>query len=116
MTPLETDITSILRPGIFLLRRADRVVYIAKTKCLLLAIANLRAMDRFSSLTHLPLPRIHFDSISIIPCASDRAAELLPALIALHNPAHNRPAPTTPEPIAAPVLRRKLRSASCTSP
>ena len=84
------DISVILRPGVFLLWNHGRVVYIGKAKCLLAGIAIYRTLNRANLPSWVPLHRIVFDKVEIVPCSVDRATSLAQALIALHNPIHNR--------------------------
>ena len=106
MSALETDITDLLKPGVYLLRQGTRVVYIGRAKCLLLTLASHRGMWGKHVPAWFTIPNVHFDAISVIPCASDRAAAMIPALIALHDPIHNRPAPSHPLPAPEPSSPR----------
>jgi excinuclease UvrABC nuclease subunit len=107
------DITAILGPGVFLLWNHGRVTYVGKARCLLAGIAARRALNRADLPTWVPIPRIIFDRIEIIPCDTTRAIVLAQALIALHNPSHNRhhhkpsplPPPPPPTPTHFPVRR-----------
>lgn len=99
MTDLLTiDISAILRPGVFLLWRNSRVVYVGKARCLLAALANHAIRNSQHNLpSWFPLPLIHFDRIEIIPCDVERASLLLPALVELHSPIHNRKRNAAPQ-------------------
>ena len=108
---LEFNITDALKPGVYILRNRGAVAYIGKAKCLLSAIATMRNMWGRPAAAASPLPHVHFDSIAIIPCDLTRASAMLPALIQLHRPTHQRrdssasasaPAPTP----ASRALRR----------
>ena len=94
------SIGDILKPGVYLLLRYGKVVFIGKAKCLLATIAAHRAACSGPRLPEwFPIQRVQFDDIQMIPCASDRAAKLLPALIAMHQPTHNiHSKPTLPQP------------------
>ena len=111
MTPLEFDVTDLLRPGVYLLRQRGRVVYVARAKCLLASLAVHKAIISDRVRAWFLVPAVQFDGMSIIPCGPDRAVELLPALIALHNPIHNR-APGPP-PSTTPIHRRNFTAPSC---
>ena len=83
-------VDDILKPGIYLLTFRGRVVFVARAKCLLTVVAEHRVLlGKASAPSWHPLRRVQFDGIQIIPCAADRAAELLPALIDLYAPRYN---------------------------
>ena len=108
------DISSILRPGVFLLWRQDRCVYVGKSKCLLAGIALHRTINRANLPSWLPIHRITFDRVEILPCDVHRAIAIQKALITLHSPYHNRnrPQDTTPNPFVlnpAPATTDKVR-------
>lgn len=90
--PLTLDFTSILRPGVYLLRHGTRVTYVGKARCILAALTNhlIRNRTRLPAILANKIPVIHFDGLEIIPCDPQRAIVLQAALITLHNPLHNR--------------------------
>lgn len=91
-SPCEQPISigGILKPGVYLLLRYSKVVFIGKSKCLLATIAAHRAACSGPRLPEwFPIHRVQFDDVQIIPCALDRAGLLLPALIDMHQPTHN---------------------------
>lgn len=96
------DVSALLRPGVFLLWAHNRVTYVGKARCLLAGIAVHQAINRDLP-SWVPLHRIRFDKIEIIPCDTTRATALALALIELHNPLHNRPRPTRSEPNPNPT-------------
>ena len=107
----------LLRSGVYMLLRFDKVVFIGKSKCLLATLAMHRAVSTGPRLPEwFPTKRIQFDDFQYISCAIDRATLLLPALIDLHQPVHNihnRPAASLPiqYPIpdkAAPRITRRI--------
>lgn len=101
--PLTADISFVLRPGVFLLRRSERVVYIGKAKCLLIALAHHALRNRASKLPEwFPVRAINFDGVEVIPCDISRATDLHHALVALHDPLYNRPAKPTRQPQPQP--------------
>jgi hypothetical protein len=85
------DVSALLRPGVFLLHNHNRPTYIGKAKCLLVALAHHALRNRASQPWWFPVHPIAFDGISIIPCDPVRAIDLHRALVALHDPIHNRP-------------------------
>ncbi len=82
-----SDVSDLLKPGIYLLSWRGEVVYIGRARCLLTLVAAHRAI--LSGRPDPILPRVQFDGIKVIACASDRADELFPALIDLYQPRHN---------------------------
>jgi excinuclease UvrABC nuclease subunit len=111
------SIGDILKPGVYQLLHYGKIVFIGKSKCLLVTLAAHRAANTGPRLPEwFPIKRIQFDDVQIIACATDRAALLLPALIALYKPRHNihnkpvTPLPTFPVPEvdrpAARITRR----------
>lgn len=92
------DITSILGPGVFLLWNHGRVTYVGKARCLLAGIAARRALTKSDLPSWVPILRVHFDRVEIIPCDTVRATALAAALIELHRPYHNRSTPQPTEP------------------
>ena len=85
--PVDID---VLKPGVYLLWYRGKVTFVGKAKCLLVTLAAHRAANSGPRLPEwFPIKRIQFDRVQIIPCATDRAALLLPALIELHKPQHN---------------------------
>jgi hypothetical protein len=106
----------LLKPGVYALMWRGKFTYIGKSKCLLVALAAHRAVLSGPRLPEwFPTKRVQFDDIKIIPCAADRAARLLPALIDMHKPQHNlhvRPAlplPTFQAPDRpAPTITRRI--------
>ena len=100
------SIGDLLKPGVYLLLRYGKVVFIGKAKCLLASLAAHRAALSGPRLPEwFPTKRVQFDDMQFIACASDRAALLLPALIELHRPVHNiHNKPTAPLPIQYPIL------------
>lgn len=109
-TELEFNITDALKPGIYILRLHSHVAYIGKAKCLITAVANMRAMWGRPRSVDSPIPNVRFDSVTIIPCDLVRASAMLPALIALHNPTHQRRDSSTITPAPAPALSPHARS------
>lgn len=85
------DVSALLKPGVFLLSYHSRVTYIGKAKCLLVALAHHALRNRATLPAWFPVQPIPFDAIEIIPCDPTRAIALATALVALHNPIHNRP-------------------------
>ncbi len=113
------NISDLLKPGVYSLLWRGKIVFIGKTKCLLVALAAHRAVVSGPRLPEwFPTKRVQFDGMQMIPCASDRAALLLPALIAMHQPTHNiHSKPTLPMPAfqvsrategAAPRITRRI--------
>lgn len=96
---MSSDITDVLKPGVFLLGLHGRVVYVGKARCMLVALANHITRNRVrNSIEWLPIKSISFDNIEIIPCELVRAASLAAALITLYSPIHNRSTTPTPKP------------------
>lgn len=106
-SPFLRDFSDILRPGVYLLKRGDRVVYIGKARCILAALANhvIRNRTRLPGLLEDALPAIPFDGLEVVPCDPARAILLQRALVELHNPPHNRSrgAPAQPVPAHPPT-------------
>lgn len=89
--PLGIDVSALLRPGVFLLGLRRHWVYIGRARCILAALTNHVIRNRAKVVSDwLPIRAIAFDTIEIIPCDTARAHELATALIALHDPIHNR--------------------------
>jgi excinuclease UvrABC nuclease subunit len=88
--PPAINVSSLLKPGVFLLLRGERVAYVGKAKCILAALANHTIRNRTALPAWFPVQRIPFDGIEIIPCDTTRAAALATALISLYKPVHNR--------------------------
>lgn len=90
-----TDITPILRCGIYALCFHGRVVYIGKSKNLYVRIyahrnlyyAKLKKQALSSSL--VPLKAIQFDEVHILPCSPDRMDALEREMINKYNPKMN---------------------------
>lgn len=100
--PVITDISDVLKPGVFLLWNRGRVVYVGKARCLLVALAVQIMRNRNPALPDwFPIKPIHFDKLEIAACDTYRAAMLQQALVELHNPIHNR----NPRPQSAPIRR-----------
>ena len=106
MPPLAINVSDLLRPGVYLLRHGERVVYIGKAKCILAALTNHVIRNRTRLPTWVPIPVIHFDGIEIIPCDQHRAIALQASLIEIHSPTHNRPAREAPGTITVLPPRR----------
>lgn len=102
MYNIESDVTALLGPGVFILSHNGHVTYVGKARCLLVALNNERTISRVLNLPiHLPVKRKIFDSISVIPCDTTQAHGIAKALIDLHNPYHNR---ANPEPRTPPII------------
>lgn len=101
-----TDASDLLKPGVFVLSLGDRVVYVGIAKRLLDALGNHSLRNRRFQPAWFPVKPIHFNRIEILPCDPSRARLIQQALIALHDPFHNRaptPKPSHPAfPAAAP--------------
>ena len=108
-SPFSLDISAVLRPGVYILRRHGTVVFVGKARILLTAIMNHRLALGNATLSRLfPHRAIHFDAIEIVPCTVDRAPALHAAMLALHSPTHQHPTPPAhihpPPPTHAPDL------------
>ena len=99
------DVSAILRPGVFLLWKAGHCVYVGKAKCLLAGIALHKTINRANLPSWIPVHRITFDHVEIIPCDTHTAITVQKALITLHNPRYNRTRPEadTPLPFVPPA-------------
>jgi len=83
-------IGDLLKPGVYALLWRGKFAFIGKSKCLLVSLAAHRAVCSGPRLPEwFPTKRVQFDDIKIIPCAPDRAALLLPAMIEMYKPPHN---------------------------
>ena len=85
------DITKVLGPGVYLLRQGDRVAYVGKARCILMALYAHRVRNTAPGLADwFPIKHIPFDAITIHPTTVDRAHQLAASMIELYNPPHNR--------------------------
>lgn len=92
------EIGAILKPGVYILRREDEIVFIGASKCMLHSIHAHRNAAIGPRLPEwFPIKGIRFDDIAIFPMSYDRAIPYAQALIDLHKPVHN--IHSGPEPI-----------------
>jgi hypothetical protein len=110
-----TDVTAVLRQGVYLLYRDGMVVYVGQSKCMLVRIYTHRNLARKRLPAWIPIRGVVFDRVEVIPCHPDRIDALERGLIALHTPIYNRA--HNPEPVRIPIAAAKVVAQSrLTSP
>lgn len=101
-----TDITDILRGGVYILRYRDQIVYVGKARGSMLArIASHRSLARKSSPDWLPIKGVVFDEILVQPVHPDRLDATYQSLVDRYQPRFNNHL-HQPSPPFAPFLRR----------
>ena len=93
------DISAVLRQGVYMLLRGEKVVYVGKSKCMLLRVAAHRSLARRRVPDWLPIRGIVFDNVHVIPCHPDRIDALERGLIDFYQPHHNVQHRTFPTPL-----------------
>jgi hypothetical protein len=89
-----TDATALIRPGVYLLLRQGKVVFVGKgDRQMLSKIATHRSLTRKSVPDWFPVKGITFDQVFIRTVHPDRLEAEYLSLILEHNPHHNLPAP-----------------------
>lgn len=93
----QIDVSSILRPGVYLLSRGDRVVFIGRARCMFLAIYTHRVAEHKLP-AWFPIRKVVFDKVEVIPISYDQTLALAEALAKHHKCTHNLNAMMTPAP------------------
>jgi len=110
------SLSGICGPGVYLLQRGDRVVFVGRAKCLLISIAAHRTARGQKLPEWFPIRGVVFDNVSIIPTNYERALLLAEALVKHHKCLTNlraqytpAPFPTiTPPPSTIPHIPRRI--------
>lgn len=110
------DISDAMGAGVYMLYHHERVVFVGYSTSMIDLIAGHRRLAHKSMPTWFPIVGIIFDRAHILPCGPDRAAKLMPELIAHYQPHYNtrrlepqlRTVPCTTE---TTVPRESIRSA-----
>lgn len=93
----QIDVSSILKPGVYLLSRDGRVVFIGRARCMFMTIYTHRIAE--SKLpAWFPIRRVVFDKVEVIPVSYDQTLALATALAKFHKCTHNLNAQLTPAP------------------
>lgn len=94
------DISAALRPGVYVLYRGGKVVYVGQSQCPLVRIYTHRACSGRKVPSWLTARGVRFDRVEVIPTHPDRLDEAEQALIAFYRPPgnvrHVPPAPNLP--------------------
>jgi excinuclease UvrABC nuclease subunit len=105
-----TDVSQMLRGGVYMLVHRGVVVYVGKSKVMLGRIYTHRAAwgrkARKPITGNIPARGILFDQILIQPCASDRIDALEVSLIAQHKPRYNTQLKSALPPELASLISR----------
>lgn len=98
-----TDVSDILRAGVYLLVSAGEVVYVGKASRSMLGLLNAhRAGDTRTA--WFPIPAVRFDRVLVSFIHPDRLEATYQALLAEHNPRYN----TRPRAIPTATLERRI--------
>lgn len=86
-----SDVTAVLKQGIYALVAGGRVVYIGKAKAMLVRVYNHRSNARKHSPVWLSdlAKGIVFDEVHVRPCHPDEIDDLEHALINFYKPRYN---------------------------
>lgn len=88
------DATALIQPGIYVLWRQGKVVFVGKSdKSMLAKIASHRSLLRKQVPDWFPVKGIPFDKVFIKTVHPDRIEAEYLALILEHNPHYNQPSP-----------------------
>lgn len=93
----QVDVSDALGPGVYLLSRGDRVVFIGRAKCLLTAIYTHRSAEPGLP-KWFPIRRLVFDKVEVIRMSYDQTLVVAEALAKHHKCLHNLNAQLTPAP------------------
>ena len=103
-----TDVSHMLRGGVYMLLHCGVVVYVGKSKVMLGRIYSHRVAwgrkSRKPITSNIPPRGILFDQILIQPCPSDRIDSLEASLISLHKPRYNTQLKTMLPPELASLI------------
>jgi hypothetical protein len=111
-----TNIGGLLKSGVYLLYWRNKVVFVGRSRCMLMTIAAHRSAASGPRLPEwFPIKGYVFDDMAYITTSYDRTLALKEALVSYHNPVHNRLHPTQPEidkegppPISPQPMVRRL--------
>lgn len=106
------DVSAAIGSGVYTLLRRGRVVFVGKSKSMIMMIGAHRRLARRPVPVWVDIPGIVFDTVKVYPCGPDRATKLANELIAFYNPHYNtKPAPQ-PSPIGDLIRSRLCQSAT----
>lgn len=104
-----SDISDCLRGGVYVLLRLGEVVYVGKSKAMLVRIYSHRALARKRAPAWIKCRGVVFDQVLVRPCHPDRVDELEQALIRQYSPRYNiQHNPSLAIPREVVVIRRRL--------
>lgn len=87
-----TDVSEVLRRGIYMLLHRGKVVYIGKARLPLAFIASHRELaNRKQETAWVPARGITFDQVLVKEFSANRIDIELADLLAIYNPKHNKP-------------------------
>lgn len=102
-----TDVSGLIRCGVYLLLQRGRVVFVGKAgKSMLAKIAAHRSLARKSVPDWLPIKGIPFDQVLIKTVHPDQLESTYLDLVLEFNPHYNLPAPAFAPPPASAIHRR----------
>jgi len=101
-----TDVSEILKGGIYILSYRGRVEYIGKARGPMLArIMMHRSLGKKSAAPWMPIPGVVFDRVQIQPVHPDAIDAVHAALVLEHSPRGNVPLAHL-VPVSTPIVRR----------
>lgn len=83
------DVTNLLRGGVYALVYRGEVVYVGKSKTMLVRIYSHRSAAGRRQPPWFPVKGIRFDEVHIQPCHPDRIDDLERRMIELYKPVYN---------------------------
>jgi len=102
-----TDATALIQPGIYVLLRQGKVVFVGKSdRSMLAKIASHRSLLRKKVPDWFPVKGIPFDQVLIKTVHPDRIEAEYLELILEHNPHYNLPSPAFTQPVIGRIPRR----------
>lgn len=104
------NIGSVLKSGVYVLVWRNDVVYVARSHCMLMALAAHRTASNGPALPDwFPIKGIQYEDAYIYPLAWDRTESLMQELIATYKPRYNERTPSPPNPFLRPLPKLERR-------
>src|ERR1700729_671855 len=103
----QIDVSDMVNPGVYLLSRNGRVVFIGRAKCMLTAVYNHRSAE-VGLPKWFPVRRIVFDKVEVIPVPYDQTLPLATALAKHHKCLHNLTPQLAPSPFPTPATTPQI--------